>query len=47
MDYKDLFAICFFGTIALGVFMFFLLGIIEDICNYKLAKSQKDKKDAK
>ncbi len=37
MTKEIVFIVCFFGVVGIGVFMFFLLGIIGDICNYKRA----------
>ena len=38
MTMQVIFTIGLLGVIGLGVFMFFLLGIIETICEYKKSK---------
>lgn len=38
MTASELFTVGFFGVLGLGVFMFFLWGIIETICGYKAGR---------
>jgi len=42
----EIFTVCFFGVVGLGVFMFFLWGIVSEICTYKQNKQVIDTKYA-